>query len=560
MIMYHVDGSYITAHMGSNDINADSHQGMYPMSATSTTANGIHLSSGSTINTGGCPWPGTSTKTTYTDATIPNSKSWAGNNTSKPLINITENSTTKEINFCFISCSPQNDPTNFTASPVSTSEIDLGWSKDANNDPVMVAYTLTGTFGTPVNGTNYIAGNTIPGGGIVLYKGGNTTYNHTGLTPNTTYYYKAWSVLTGNAYSTGVTANATTASLTLSVTPPNQNVPASPAASTTFTVTSNSSWTVVSDQTWCTVNPSGTGNGTITANYSVNTLAASRVANITTTVTGLSPVVVTVTQAGVSPALSVTPSNQNVTSPAGQTTFAVTSNSSWIVASDQSWCTPTSSGNGNGTIYGNYTENPSVATRVANLTVTVVGLSPVVVTVTQAGQTPALNVTPPNQNVTHLPGSTTFQVTSNTTWNVVSDQTWCIPTASGTGNDIITANYSENSSSSPRIATLTVSVSGLSPMNVTVNQEGTDGISEITDDNLILMPNPNDGLFSIKLKNGSDGELFISILDNTGKTVLSNVYKGSSRYEFDLRNFAKGEYFVKIETGLKIMIRKLVIK
>jgi hypothetical protein len=74
------------------------------------------------------------------------------------------------------------------------------------------------------------------------------------------------------------------------------------------------------------------------------------------------------------------------------------------------------------------------------------------------------------------------------------------------------------------------------------------------------MPNPNDGLFSIKLKNGSDGELFISILDNTGKTVLSNVYKGSSRYEFDLRNFAKGEYFVKIETGLKIMIRKLVIK
>jgi M6 family metalloprotease-like protein len=560
MIIYHVDGSYITAHMGSNDINADSHQGLYPMSATSTTANGIMLSSGSTINTGGCPWPGTSTKTTFTDATIPNSKSWAGNNTTKPLINISENSTTKEINFCFISCSTQNDPTNFTASPVSTSEIDLGWGKDGNNDPVMVAYTLTGTFGTPVNGTNYVAGNTIVGGGIVLYKGGNTTYNHTGLTPNTTYYYKAWSVLTGNAYSTGVTVNATTTALTLSVTPSNQDVPASPAGSTTFAVTSNSSWTVVSDQTWCTINPSGTGNGSITADYSVNTLATSRVANITTTVTGLSPVVVTVTQAGVSPTLSVTPSNQNVTSPAGQTTFAVTSNSSWTVVSDQTWCTPTSSGTGDGTIYGNYTENTSVTTRIANLTVTVAGLNPVVVTVTQSGQAPTLSVTPSNREVTHISGSTTFQVTSNTTWNVVSDQTWCIPTPSGTGNDIITATYSSNLSASPRIATLTVTVSGLNPINVTVTQEGTDGISEIADDDLLLMPNPNDGLFSIKVKDGSDRVLTISIFDNTGKTVLSNVYKGNSRYEFDLRNFTKGEYFVKIETGLKIMIRKLVIK
>ncbi|HEY5140308.1 MAG TPA: immune inhibitor A domain-containing protein, partial [Methylococcales bacterium] len=322
MIIYHVDGNYITAHMGANDINAGAHQGMYPMAANSTTQSGIMLNGG-TINGSGCPWPGTTNKTTFTDATTPWSKSWAGVNTAKPLINIVENTTTKEITFCFISCTTSNDPANFTATPVSSTQINLGWTKDAGNDPVMVAYSLTGTFGTPVNGTTYTAGNTIAGGGTVIYNGANTTYNHTSLNPNTTYYYKAWSVMTANAYSTGVTANATTqsGSATLSVTPSNQNVPATPSGSTSFAVTSNSSWTVVSDQTWCTVTPSGTGNGTITANYIVNILTTSRIANITTTVTGLSPVVVTVTQAGDAATLSVTPPNQDVPATSGQTSF-----------------------------------------------------------------------------------------------------------------------------------------------------------------------------------------------------------------------------------------------
>lgn len=559
MIIYHVDGNYITAHMSPNDINAGSHQGLYPMAANSTTPNGIMLSGSSTINTTGCPWPGTSSKTTFTDATTPNSKSWAGANTSKPLLSITENTTSKEINFCFISCTASGDPTNFTATPISTSEIDLGWTKDGANDPVMLAFSLTSTFGTPVNGNTYSAGNTIPGGGTVLYNGGNTTYNHTGLNPNTTYYYKAWSVMTGNAYSAGVTANATTNPLTLAVTPPNQNVPASPAGSTTFNVTSNASWNVVSDQTWCTVNPSGSGNGTITANYSVNTLTSSRIANITTTVTGLSPVTVTVTQSGTAPTLSVTPPNQNVTAPAGQTTFTVTSNSSWTVVSDQTWCTPTLSGSGNGTIYGDYTENTTVNTRVAHLTVTVAGIAPVVVTVTQSGQAPTLAVTPSNQDVTHLAGLTNFAVTTNSDWTAVSDQTWCIPTPSGSGSGTLAANYTQNSLSAQRIATLTVTVSGVAPINVTVTQEGFVGIPVINDDDIVLMPNPNDGKFTLKLKKEL-ADLFITIFDNSGKTILSKESKGKTMVDFDLSAYPKGEYFVKIKAGDKILNRTVIIK
>jgi len=257
---------------------------------------------------------------------------------------------------------------------------------------------------------------------------------------------------------------------TLFVTPANQNV-TSPAGSTAFTVTSNSAWTASSDQTWCVVNPSGSGNGTITANYTENTSGAQRIAHITVSVAGLSPVVVTVTQGNGTATLSVTPSNQNVASPAGTTNFAITSNTAWTAVSDQTWCTITPSGSGNGSIIANYTENTSGVQRVANITVTAIGLSPVVVTVTQAVSAATLSVAPANQNVSSPAGATSFAVSSNTGWTAVSDQTWCTVTSSGSGNGTIDAIYTENYELVTRIASITVTVAGLTPVVVTVTQE-----------------------------------------------------------------------------------------
>ena len=400
-----------------------------------------------------------------------------------------------------------------------------------------------------------------------------------------------------------------------------------------------------SNQSWCTVTPSGSGNGTITANYTINNTGLSRVANITVTVSGLTPVVVTVTQAA--PTLSVTPSNQDVTYPAGSTAFTVTSNSNWTASSDQGWCTVTSSGSGNGAITVNYTANTTYSSRVANITVTVTGLTPVVVTVTQAGtpvpefnytivndvQTsdrtlefdlylldtqpatpfelsiiqagilmnsgiinggaisvsivpgsselvllqqptsvlwstgstngcikvtpkaapgcgsgtnisttghgtricrikvtntvpftsnsqanltfnfttspyptkvfqyygtpctsnqlttnstncfslatnpflngpPTLSVSPSDQHVSSSAGTIPFTVASNAIWTVASNQSWCTATPSGFGNGTITATFTENTDPSPRVANLTVTVAGLTPVIVTVTQDG----------------------------------------------------------------------------------------
>jgi M6 family metalloprotease-like protein len=202
MIIYHVDGDYIASHTFGNTINCGAHQGMYVVSAASTTGTGVMLDGD--INTEDCPWPGTGEITTFDDETTPNLKSWDGDKTETPLTNISETSGIISFDIEFKSLG------DFTATPVSTSQIELSWTNNTNSDPVMIAVNSTSTFGTPVDATTYSAGNTISGGGTVIFNSTETSFNHTSLSPNTVYYYKAWSVLTDNVYTSGIVANAKT--------------------------------------------------------------------------------------------------------------------------------------------------------------------------------------------------------------------------------------------------------------------------------------------------------------------------------------------------------------
>lgn len=107
--------------------------------------------------------------------------------------------------------SEPDDPNNFTAHGVSTTQIDLSWDLNPNGDPALIAWSADGNFGTPVDGTVYNPGDAIPGGGIVLSYGTiPLTYNHTGLTPATTYYYKGWSYQSDNTYTNGILTQAST--------------------------------------------------------------------------------------------------------------------------------------------------------------------------------------------------------------------------------------------------------------------------------------------------------------------------------------------------------------
>jgi hypothetical protein len=180
------------------------------------------------------------------------------------------------------------------------------------------------------------------------------------------------------------------------------------------------------------------------------------------------------------PTLTVSPSNQNVGTPSGSTPFLVTSNISWTVISGSGWCTVTPSGSGNDTIIAVFTENTTVDTRIAQISVSGTGVATQVVTVTQAGIPVILSVTPPNRDVLVSSGNTSFYVTSNTSWNVTSNSSWCTVTLSGTGNDSIIATFEANDLYIPRIDTIVVSATGIASQLVTVTQEGIPFILNVT--------------------------------------------------------------------------------
>ena len=92
---------------------------------------------------------------------------------------------------------------------------------------------------------------------------------------------------------------------------------------------------------------------------------------------------VTITIIPPPPALSITPANRDVTSEAGSTFFTVISNTDWVAASNQVWCIVTPSGSGDGTIIAEYSRNTIPEIRVAQITVTVTGLPPLIINVTQ---------------------------------------------------------------------------------------------------------------------------------------------------------------------------------
>ena len=381
----------------------------------------------------------------------------------------------------------------------------------------------------------------------------------TGLMSDTSYYFKIVASSTGGLAS-GLKIKFTTPMAPfISVTPPNQNVPAW-TGTTKFIVSSNTTWTVSSDAPWCTATGPGTGNDTITAIYSDNLSVGLRIANITVTGAGAGTQVVTVIQEGAAPMLSVTPPNQNVAAPAGNTQFDVASNTTWTVVNDAVWCTVTPSGANNGIIAVAYQENVSTVSRMCAITVTAPGLASETVTVTQAGAAATLSVTPPNQNVSSVAGSTAFSVASNSAWTVSGNGSWCTITPAGSGNGTIVADYVQNSTDQPRVANISVTVAGLPVQTVTVTQaKSSIGVDETAGNGIRIYPNPTRGIFRVVSGGGDGFAMDVCVQDLNGKILLQKQLQGAKEYQVDLSPAAPGTYNIIVKTGASLMVKKLVV-
>ena len=87
------------------------------------------------------------------------------------------------------------------------------------------------------------------------------------------------------------------------------------------------------------------------------------------------------------------------------------------------------------------------------------------------------------------------------------------------------------------------------------------GIDEHKDFTFSIYPNPTDGLFTINISNNNNSKLSISVVDLLGKevyTFLDNISTESYSKQIDFGNLATGTYFIKLNNGSDVKIKKLI--
>lgn len=80
---------------------------------------------------------------------------------------------------------------------------------------------------------------------------------------------------------------------------------------------------------------------------------------------------------------------------------------------------------------------------------------------------------------------------------------------------------------------------------------------------LSMFPNPNNGIFTLKLQGESDAKVNVRILNVEGKTIYNEKLKpsgGLCTQEIDISGEGKGMYFLNIEQKGKYLSRKIVVQ
>src|SRR5512133_2285430 len=105
----------------------------------------------------------------------------------------------------------------------------------------------------------------------------------------------------------------------------------------TLTVKSNIGWLVTDDSGWLTANK--VNDSTLSVMYEKNTKLNARLARITLTASGVSPVDVSINQNGAEPFIAISSEKATVGSKSGTAIFKVSSNTEWIVNHNSPWLT-----------------------------------------------------------------------------------------------------------------------------------------------------------------------------------------------------------------------------
>lgn len=195
--------------MSANTLNAYHKQQFYPLVANAP--NEIPTSVASTygsVNTSTAPFPGSLGIDELTDFTTPSMKSWIGVNTEFPITSIKEDVAGESVTFD-IAGGIEGGAYSFKVTDSDTLSITFGWKTPAS-ETVVLAFSKEPTFGVPENRT-YTVGETITGGGEVIYVGKELSFKHSGLEQQEEYYYKLFTLRADGTYTAGRQLKAETA-------------------------------------------------------------------------------------------------------------------------------------------------------------------------------------------------------------------------------------------------------------------------------------------------------------------------------------------------------------
>ena len=270
--------------------------------------------------------------------------------------------------------------------------------------------------------------------------------------------------------------------------------------STSFNITSNTSWTVgkSASASWLTVSPTSCSNsGRVTATVTPNSSTTDRTAIITVSGAGITQAI-DLKQAGATLDLSTTAIN--FSSSSSQSTFEIRSNYLWsteVNDAAKSWLTLSSYTGSNNTIVRiNVTENTTRSERTATLTVTAGSITKTI----KVTQTPStyLTVSPVYLSFSSSGEQKTISIESNVNWAVsIESAPWLtVSSASGSNNGAVTVTVTANTSSSDRTTTITVSGGGITK-NVNVRQDKFTPSLTVSRSSINFSPNQEQVTFNI---------------------------------------------------------------
>jgi M6 family metalloprotease-like protein len=442
-------------------------------------------------------------------------------------------------------------PANINAAALSPSQIRVSWKKNSDGNDVMLACGLSPVICFPDDGVVYPVGTILPGGGTILYSGADTVFSQSGLTTNTTYYYTAWAVTQDTKYSSAVSCKATTFCNTMNLLPFAESFdPASGTRSCWTQENSNPAWVFTAG------NGTGPGYGYPSTSHSGTQNALLKDMSTADNINTLySPVFDLSTYTDVNLTFWLYMRRWGTKQDLLKVYSRNNSDEAWTLlrsfpASIDEWTQEEIPVTSNSPAFqlafeGNARNGFGVCLDDVELNGTSIY---------------TLEVTPETLDVTPASGSVNFAVNSNTAWTALCDTSWCTVTPSGNGPGEIVAAYSENFSTGPRTANITVSVDGLLTKTVSLVQRGRGvSVGENQAQKTRIYPNPTKGIITIVPGGSSGKSVGISVLDITGRIILSRSIETGKEYRFDISGYPEGIYFVKVKGEDSVSVSRVIL-